>query len=58
MEDELEAVHSNLDYIHTTLEEAASIDDETWKIIEPKILKSWVLLERLKKKIWSQQKYK
>ncbi len=54
MEDELEAVHSNLDYIHTTLEEAASIDDKTWKLIEPKILKSWVLLERLKKNIWSQ----
>ncbi len=48
MEDVLDAVHSNLDYIHTTLEEAASIDDETWKMIEPKIVKSWVLLEEIK----------
>lgn len=51
MEDDLETVHSNLNYIHTTLEEAASIDDEMWKLIEPKIVKSWVLLEEIKKNI-------
>lgn len=54
MEDVLDAVHSNLDYIHTTLEEAASIDDETWKMIEPKIVKSWVLLEEIKNNIVSE----
>ncbi|WP_189288417.1 hypothetical protein [Bacillus sp. MZGC1] len=52
--DELEAVHSNLDYIHKTLEEAGSIDDEAWKLLEPKIVKSWVLLEEIKKSIGSQ----
>ncbi|WP_333980413.1 hypothetical protein [Bacillus pumilus] len=54
MEDDLETVHSNLDYIHTTLEEADSIDDEAWKLIEPKIAKSWVLLEEIKKNIASE----
>lgn len=54
MEDDLETVHSHLDYIHTTLEEDASIDDETWKLIEPRITKSWVLLEEIKKSIGSQ----
>lgn len=54
MEDDLEAVHSNLDFIHKTLENAASIDDETWQLIEPKIVKSWVLLEEVKKNIVSQ----
>lgn len=51
MKDDLEAVHNNLDFIHKTLEDATSIDDETWKLIEPKILKSWVLLEEIKKNI-------
>lgn len=37
-----------------TLEEAASIDDETWKLIESRITKSWVLLEEIKKNIGSQ----
>lgn len=54
MEDDLETVHNNLDFIHKTMENAASIDEVTWKLIEPKILKSWVLLERLKNNIWSQ----
>ncbi|MDM5298165.1 hypothetical protein QUF51_08330 [Bacillus pumilus] len=42
-----------MDYIHTTLEEAASIDDETWKKIEPKITKTWVLIEELKNSLAS-----
>lgn len=54
MENDLETVHNNLDYIHKTLENAASIDDETWQLIEPKIVKSWVLLEEVKKNIVSQ----
>ncbi|MEK5007402.1 hypothetical protein MHI11_09560 [Bacillus sp. FSL K6-3312] len=54
MEDDLETVHNNLDYIHTTLEEDAAIDDETWKLIEPRITKSWVLLEEIKKNLGSE----
>lgn len=54
MEDDLETVHNNLDYIHTTLEEDASIDDETWKLIEQRITKSWVLLEEIKNNLGSQ----
>lgn len=54
MEDDLEDVHNNLDFIHKTLEDAASIDEETWYLIEPKIVKSWVLLEEVKKNIVSQ----
>lgn len=54
MEDDLETVHSNLDYIHKTLEDATSIDEETWQLIETKIIKSWVLLEEVKKNIVSQ----
>lgn len=54
MEDDLEAVHNNLDFIHKTLEDDTAIDEETWQLIEPKIVKSWVLLEEVKKNIVSQ----